>query len=531
MCRILAMYDVRGIQSFIYRTPHIKDAMGASEMIENIISDALRAACSELKLHKEDYSIDWDNETEIYPYKWGGEHQVEVLYIGGGNAFVMYENQSLCEKVNRKMARYVLDNTYSLQLATAWVEVEGRETYQKDYNKLFAKMNTIKADMTTSVPFGALPVMKTELKTGYPAIGVQADKNRVDISTETCKKLDRKHKRVWESDIDKILDNYTRQGKNSRIAVVHIDGNNMGLRIRRLMEEIEKPEDYEQAVNKMREISHNIKYSYLNTFKKMKEQFEKTELPGENAKRLVREIIVAGDDITYVCNAYIALETVRYFSERISGCAMNILDHGDEKEKEENIKKYGFSVCAGIAYIGSHFPFSAAYEVAESCCDSAKQMAKMEENKDGERIGNYVDFQICKNIQCKDLKKIRREEFVTPTGESLLLRPYYIPTAYQYGLRKNAGKENDYTQLVKNIRFFMDEKNIPRSMAKELRNTYPIGKYQVEQLRRFLESRGWRMPDGSFEMYDVRGLYAKWYDALEIMDYNLFPETEEKGEE
>ena len=26
--KVLAMYDIRGIQDYIYRTPHIKDAMG-----------------------------------------------------------------------------------------------------------------------------------------------------------------------------------------------------------------------------------------------------------------------------------------------------------------------------------------------------------------------------------------------------------------------------------------------------------------------------------------------------------------------
>lgn len=42
--RILAMYDVRGIQKYIYRTARVKDAMGASLLVENIIYDALKTA-------------------------------------------------------------------------------------------------------------------------------------------------------------------------------------------------------------------------------------------------------------------------------------------------------------------------------------------------------------------------------------------------------------------------------------------------------------------------------------------------------
>ena len=45
---------------------------------------------------------------------------------------------------------------------------------------------------------------------------------------------------------------------------------------------------------------------------------------------------------------------------------------------------------------------------------------------------------------CNNFDKVRQEEYSTPTGENLLIRPYYIPTTHQYGLSKNAGKLNDY---------------------------------------------------------------------------------------
>ena len=50
MCKkVLAMYDVRGIQNYIYRTPHIKDAMGASIIIEDIIVNASRRCMPKTK--------------------------------------------------------------------------------------------------------------------------------------------------------------------------------------------------------------------------------------------------------------------------------------------------------------------------------------------------------------------------------------------------------------------------------------------------------------------------------------------------
>ena len=42
----------------IYRTPHIKDAMGASLIIEDILKDALNEACKNLKLKPEETDLE-----------------------------------------------------------------------------------------------------------------------------------------------------------------------------------------------------------------------------------------------------------------------------------------------------------------------------------------------------------------------------------------------------------------------------------------------------------------------------------------
>lgn len=535
--KVLAMYDIRGIQDYIYRTPHIKDAMGASLIIEDILMKALRKACEKLSIKPEEMDLEWETEKgkDVKPFKMS-EKAVQVLYIGGGNAYVIYNNdkdekedekegKNLYWKINKEMSKYIIEKTYSLQLAAECVPVS--DVYYNDYEELRNKMDDVKAKMAGSKPLGALPIMKTELRTGYPAIEESPDKNRVDISKETAIKLDEKNEKIKELKQDKFLENYINRGKDSRIAVVHIDGNNMGLRIR---EQIEHEPDYVKAVNTMRQISHNIKKAYKDIFDNMKDEFEDEDTKfGQNIKRFVRKVIVAGDDITYVCNAHIALETVRYYSEQISGLMMV-----SEESTQENIEKYGFSICAGIAYIGSHFPFYTAYEVAEACCASAKGEAKKDENKEklqsgGERIGNYVDFQICKNIHCKNLDKVRQEEYSTPTGENLLIRPYYIPTTHQYGLSKNAGKLNDYTSLKENIRKFSDEKNLPRSFVKDIRNTYSLGRYQMDTLYAFLKSRDWKLPkDSLYE--EINGIQtALWYDAAEIMDYNLYITQSQEG--
>lgn len=559
---VLAMYDVRGIQKYIYNTSKLKDAMGASRLVENIIMDALKYACKELG--EKDCILIWDDKEHVFSYDTN-EHDVKVLYIGGGNAYVIFSNEDLCIKINKYMSKYIIENTYSLQLAAAYVSV--KHNYREDYKNVFSEMNKIKSNMSYSKPLGSLPVMEIELKTGLPVIDMKKEKYKIDkyrgnISKETYLKIARKNKddkngkENKEENIDKILDNYARRGIDSRIAVVHIDGNNMGLRIRQQVENIT---NYEEAVNKMRKISHNITYAYLNTFNKMKAKFDQTDIMNDEmgnslVKRFVRKVIVAGDDITYVCNAHIALDTVRYFCEEISKLTMN------EENSKNDIQKYGFSVCAGIAYVNSHFPFSIAYEVAESCCDSAKKAAKDSNNKAYyrkynviskndydkededcfEKTGNFVDFQICKNIQCRDLKQMRKKEFITPSGELLMQRPYYIPMPFEGDALNeiNGTRINNFNKLIENIRYFSNTENIPRSLAKDIRNTYHLGSSQINLLGNFMDSRNWKMPNGmecKDNMYIKykNSKVAAWYDALEIMDYciNSYIDNESDYEE
>lgn len=509
---VVAMYDIRGIQKYIFRTEKVKDAIGASAIVENIIEEALNYAVQ--KKIKEDSitaELEWQDDKGYLPFSLS-EKDIQVLFIGGGNAVVLYRDRLLCVEINQIMAFYILEKTYSLQLAVAIVEKT--EHYSYDYKKLHQEMNRIKADMPVSGVLGTLPVMQMEIKTGYPMVSEEFG------STESLLKKkvgENKQKNIEDKNL-KIFDHLTSQkGVDSTLAVVHIDGNNMGLRIR---EYIAEEEDYEKAVEKMRRISYQISHSYCDVFEQMSrlfnqkianlKEYEKKELPF----CFIRKILTAGDDITYVCNAKIAMASVEYFSRQIAKRTMT----GDAESK--SIEKYGFSVCAGIAYIGSHFPFYTGYQVAEACCESAKDFAKC--HKDGERIGNFVDYQICKNAESLNLDKVRMNEYCTWSREVLLGRPYYISAESDKKASGYQVEEIHQLDFLKtSILYFQNPEKIPRSFAKTLRNIYPLGENEMKLFQSFLQSRHWEMPDQSEEEYYLSSdgkKIAKWYDALELLD-------------
>ena len=538
MYQYLVMYDVRGIQNYIFRTPKVKDAIGADDLVKNIIQKALQYAVEELKL-----SAFLECKPKSLSFSDKAEEAVQVLDIGGGNASVLIGSKESMKEakertlaVNKQMAKYVMDNTYSLHLATAFVKKT--DNYAEDYNKLFEEMNKVKENMNMSAPFGALPIMKTELKTGYPA---SAEYGGELVSAETKMKKEAGEKAQDKAAIEhdnRVFDYLVEEkGVNSTLAVVHIDGNNMGMRIRDL---IQDAETYEKAVPRMRAITFAIRQAFIGAFSEMNEKYNALakESEGEKNKYFIRKIPVAGDELTYVCTGKIALDTIEFFARKVT--EKTLVDFFEDSDLQNEKDKYIFSICAGAALMGSHFPFDVAYDVAEACCESAKERAKMKENLDLEdgQVGNWVDFAFCDSVYARDLKAMREREYITPTGEHLLTRPYRIKVNDTVTVEK---KEFELDTLKSYIEYFLgtDEEgkdNFPRSLAKDLRNTYPVGWMEMEALKSFMDSRQHILPDGNDLYFDNKGhRIARYYDALEMMDYyeNLSSDFQNKedGEE
>lgn len=517
--QVLTLYDVRGIQDYVYRTSKMKDAIGASHIIEDLFENALNAAVKKLHLKAD---LIWCNDNGANQFDADPNYDLKVLYIGGGNACVIYKDRDTAVEASRIMAEYTMDETYSLQLAVAIVDKT--DNYSNDYRELMQEMVRVKDCMIVSKPMDALPVLKTEIKTGFPLTSNDSS-TESSLKAAACDTVRRKLKLD-----EKQFDSYVSQkGESSMLAVVHIDGNNMGLRIREL---ISGKEDYAEAVNEIRRISYTINDTYKKVLDDMISRFEEIRKNASEKNRQdfskfwIMKVVEAGDDITYVCNASIAFATVEYFCSNISKYSMKM---GTPDEY-----KYRFSACAGISYFNSHFPFNIAYDVAEECCESAKDRAKEKiyRSGDADLVGNWVDFQFCRSVHARNLDRVRAEEYVAASGENLLRRPYYI---YSEELSENSERFKEmkdemisYTRFCDDMKkYVLKDSNIPRSFVKDMRNTYPLGEDQMEILKAFLKSREKKGADENKREYPDEFYFtaadgkktAVLYDALEVADY------------
>lgn len=541
----VAMYDVRGIQGYIYRTKKLKEIVAASLIVENIFEASLKKAVTGLGISS--YSLDWEKQEYKEPQGTGTEYDVQVLFVGGGNAFVQYSSENLCHKVNRKLARLILDRTYSMQLAC--ISKEKSSDYYKDYKELSRLMGQIKGKMQMTHTFNALPIVQSDREIGYPIVernmeGYANARKDVLLSEESRLKREAANeyeKRNKNIEVEKIFDNMvTEKGKDSFLAVVHIDGNSMGKSIAKLMDQENCPgnkNNYEFAVGQMRKISYNIRHSFREVYDQMQE-WACAHSVLKDGKIPIRRIICAGDDITFVCNGSMALDCVEYFLENISRRAM-YWDSDDPKDiSQEDIEQYGFSACAGIAYFKSHYPFSDAYQTAEACCSSAKKRAKSAlhtvaagEGK-SRRIGNWLDFQICLHISSSDLEQSREKNYRIFDGTRLERRPYYVPfqmdresgadSSYRMQLNER-NRAFDFAVFRELYRHLNDRSKIPSGLAKDFRDTYSYGKEEMERLVQFAKSRLKHLPGNPYvkdpdQEESSSENTAAWYDALELQD-------------
>ena len=531
--QVIATYDLCGLQNYIFRTNRLKDIIGASVLVDEIFKEALNSAMKKCEIPEANCELKW--EEKVSDLKDGDilpkGKDIQILYEGGGSQYILYRDKETARKINRHMAKYVMEHSYSLQLAMAMVDKT--DDYAADIRKLQLEIEQAKREMPYAGYLGALPIMKTDLLTGFPISKERTQGFAEEVSQEVlCKRkyMQNETEESKQSEQSKQLNSFGKEfGKDSTIAIVHIDGNNMGLRIKELIGN-GSIKDYPKAIAMMRQISKNIKRSFQETYEQMEKKLHEHIESGKSSflkqnQAYLRKIIIAGDDITFVCNAQIALSLVEFFAEDISKKQMY-----NPTESEEEKDKYSFSVCAGIAYIHSHFPFSTGYQVAEACCGNAKKRAKkLVKEQRYNNIGNWVDFQICKSVHTQDLENDREKDYLLAGGNRLELRPYRIGTSND----NEEGKKYDSLNWFKKCYLCFsntnkDKNKIADSAAQTLRNIYPLGAEKVQEYVEFIKSRGKKLPgeeafksistsEQQSEKAECKGKTALWYDALEML--------------
>lgn len=510
----LAIYDLSGIQSYIFATDKLREIIGASIIVNKALFENLPECIGEAKRA-------WSDECEqnIY-FSLPEGKESKIVFIGGGNAVVLFDSEETANKTSLELKKKVfLQSSGKIRVISAGTWFSDGDSFSDTYARLRENLDSTKrraVPMATAPAFAINvqdniiyePIVKVQEKT-YAARSrylkeSEADGNTEDYFSYLCPK---------GCKFTASTDKFRTADEKSYLAVVHIDGNTMGLRISRVMEGCKNSSVFE-GLTALRRLSNNINNVYRDTLRQALE----TVYKGEARAIRFRPIIADGDDITFICAADKAITLVKEFLNILEAKTVSELDDKDDV----------LSACAGIAFVKTGFPFSVAYLIAEECCKSAKKSAL----KRMGRSASGFDFHMCYGGATSEISDFRNKNYtffdIDGNEYRLDMRPY---------LKCDPNEKYSFDAFER-IRLELlppkdskEGKRIPRSKLKGIRNAYGKGIYEVRDYIRFLEASDTVLPDcakNAFIDFDNKKV-STMFDILDIMDI-AFGEEDKKNE-
>lgn len=503
----LSIYDISGIQKFIFSSSKLKEQVGGSRIVHHILYELLPEVLGE---EKKEGKWNWQENEALFDF---GEKGYNIVYIGGGNAMVLYENADIMFKKTREMEKKVLVLTNcELRLCHAYVDLDSDDNKNKNYNKLYndlmKELSIVKNNPSEIKLASGFAINEYHSVTLEPLTMVETGNNGkcYDVANHMMKRKFFKESKEFNNNDIRFADQFEKfrnDTKKSFVAVVHIDGDSMGKQIQIAMEDIGEKNKLKNSMLKMRDISMNIDKLYSDTMNHLLGEYYK-DYKGTDKVAAFRKIVSDGDDITFIISAEEAFDFVEKFMVELKSVS--------EKKKISEEHDFKVSASAGIVFVHDKYPFDEAYDLAEQLCKSAKEIKKDD--------GNYryvcsMDFHIISSGIRGDIKEFRKKNYIklgTEKANGILnLRPYFFDAR---------NEPNSYSNF-KNLREWVKgSEGVARSKLKGLRNAYGEGYEAANSYYDFILSRdqgGIMGAETAFygEDWECR---ARFFDALDSMD-------------
>lgn len=481
------LFDTVSIQQYVFGSNKLKDNLGASFIVEQLFK----------RFHE--------------------ENEIQVGYIGGGNALIFAAKDSAEDIVQRYTTDW-LCHYPGLSVAIASLDDFSADdpAYKAKIKKLFRilavnkgkylPVNTIPSHGITDVcRFSSLSaewIETYEDQHNLISSATRTKRNHEQEAREKEKELldtDVLRKYRFPDETDKLGQ---KKWEDSHIAIVHIDGNGFGEVFRNL-----------STLGETRDLSAEVEASVRKAFTHMLEEYvnNKEKFKGitcfddQNKDTLpVRPIILGGDDVTFICHGKLGIWLAEKFMKEFNS---NFMLGNEEKP---------YSSCAGVAVVKSKYPFYRAYQMAEDLCRNAKKVNKS--NK-----GNWLDFQLAYSGLGNSLEEVRKLQYSDATGEDALTkRPYRIDEDGDHSLSTLKKQAHDLKE------------SLPNSKIKQMREALTRGEEVkinfFEHLRKQYCKKTNNNEDSFQEKFFQNGISTKealekypFFDMIELLE--LYPDN------
>ena len=389
--------SIQGIQGFIFETNKLKEIVGASNLIEWF--------CDEVFFNT--FLSDDD----------------KILRNAGGNIRILFDDEGRVKEIVKMFPQKIMKEAYGITVSQAVVPYNENDKYldvmdgleeklkharNKAIIPLDSKFALMKQNSRTGKPLYEI-LSKGDEKNGYDVASLQKyreeDGARADI---LLKKLHIEDEKFAKHSIE------MEQISNSKnkIAVIHADGNKMGLLLQQMKASLQDKEaqEIQDAYRKISKQIENATIDAVNTA-----YVQNINIESDNIQ--FRPILIGGDDVTILCSADDALGFTKTYLEEFE---KNTKKYFEETVNNYNLDdfKNGLTACAGIAYCNEKFPFHYAVSLAEVLCGRAK--------KESNREASCLMFHNIQSSFFTDYESYEENELKTKDGILLSNAPYYV---------------------------------------------------------------------------------------------------------
>lgn len=499
---VLCAFTTRQIQHYIFFNNSFVDTLGGSMLVSHILKDGIRFALSHIDtpLQPEEYDLSNNPDAPI-PYFNDKNIKVQQILCSAGKALLIIRTGALAQKIIRKVSRYYLDHAYSLNIMATVVEKTNH--MGNDVLRLYQKLDQIKAAAHTLEPMDALPVTMREKKTGMPVITF--DQERGDYISRASQLRRLESRRLGDTTKLTELPATKHRDKKKYWTVIHLDGNNFGITINRILQDTFS---YQEGICVRRQINFHIESGYKRLVSRTTTDLENFYVANigqaENFPREFQLLHQGGDDLNYMGSVRLMLPFLDFFYKNLEG----------EFIWNTPQLKIPFYISAGLAFVTTDYDFHSAYQLAEECCRSAKTEAKKSHNLRNGLAGNWIDYQISKNPHAQRLSLLRDKVYTTNAGIRLGLRPYCLD-------KESEGTARSYRTLLQRVKNIRKLPSVIRQ-ANIMRQLYEMNKQEFSQWLQLQKERGVDFKEWLGEpLYrDTDGTqYAFWFDAAELADF------------
>ena len=414
MTKYLYAASIQGIQSFIFQTNTMKDIVGASELVDTICTTEFQRLLERVG-------------NELGKKAW---NRKSLIVGAAGNVKYVFdeEEKDCCKAAVSQFPIKVMGMapgiTISQAVAAYDEAVDGN--FGKAVDEVEARLKAQRNRLQPPYTAGLLGIRRAP-GTGLPAVtnkgGVYLDlstqsKRRMNKTVDLCMKSfygERRFKRGSKeySDLEHrvAFEISDMCGQNDWLAVIHADGNSLGKVVLGVGHDRDGLRRFSSQLNNKTILAAN------DAFRKL---CRERGIASGKGHIPIRPIVLGGDDMTVIIRGDLAMD---YLHEYM-GCFET-----RTRELQDILSRTGrqhLTVCAGIAFIKSSFPFYYGYNLAESLCAAAKDRARSisQDNPPSCLMFHKVQYSFF-----WDYHDIERRELTTASGKSFLYGPYYLNRA------------------------------------------------------------------------------------------------------